>query len=152
MECLCASRGRAVFADAAYRPEDVEKALGLLRRHTAGKLTVLLGSVGGRAKARRAPLGRAAERGADLVYLTADDPDTENAEEICLEMAAGFSDPARYVILPDRRGAILRAVRELREGDVLLLCGKGAQQYQLIGGKQLPFCEKEIVEAAMARR
>ena len=149
MECIGSLRGRLVFTDVAYTPRAVAETLRLLRARTRGKLTVLLGSVGGRAVARRAPLGQAAEQGAELVYLTADDPDTEPVGEICREMAAGFCDPSRYVIVPDRRAAILRAVRELRPGDTLLLCGKGGEERQLLGGKYLPFSEKEIVLEAM---
>ncbi len=149
MECVCNKQQRQVFIDAAYEPEDLRVALATLRGACTGRLSVLLGSVGARAKERRAPLGRIACEGADFVYLTADDPDTEDPEGICVEMLGGMAEPSRAVIIPDRRMAILRAVREMRPGDVLLLAGKGSDETQLLGGVRLPFCEREIVQEVL---
>jgi UDP-N-acetylmuramoyl-L-alanyl-D-glutamate--2,6-diaminopimelate ligase len=148
MECAYFDRGRAVYLDSAFSPEDLQVALEALGTRCEGRLCVLLGSVGERAHYRRAPLGRVASAYADFVYLTADDPDTEDPTSICREMQAGMQEPARSVILPDRRKAILRAVREMRPGDVLLIAGKGAIGDQLIAGKREPFCERELVAMA----
>ena len=148
LECLACHEGRYIYTDAGFSPAALERVLRLLRRRTAGKLTVLLGSVGGRTYERRAPLGRVATAMADLAYFTADDPDFEDPAEICEQMKAE-ADPDRYVILPDRERAIRRAVLEMRPGDTLLLFGKGTERHQLIDGVCHPFDEKEIVEEAL---
>ena len=151
MECLLAQCGRLAFCDSAFCAEDLAVALSALRPLTRGRLCVLLGSVGGRAKERRLPLGRTACALADFVYLTADDPDGEDPALICEEMLRGMEEPARALVLTDRRAAIVRAVRELREGDVLLILAKSHGAWQLVQGRQLPFEERAHVKDAFAR-
>jgi len=150
LECLSAKNARLIYQDSAFCAEDLATALKTLRPLTKGRLCVLLGSVGGRAKERRAPLACVACELADFVYLTADDPDTEDPAQICEQMLAGMAEPARAVILSDRRAAIIRAVREMREGDVLLLLAKSANVGQLVGGRYLPFSEVDAVSVALA--
>ena len=149
LECLFSRWGRCIYRDAAYSPAMLERALRILRERTPGKLTVVLGSVGGRARHRRAPLGRIAEQIADFVFLCADDPNCEDPSSIAADIAKGFDDPSRYAIIPDRREAILRAIGELREGDTLLLAGKGREVHQLVAGERLPFSESDIVKQAL---
>jgi UDP-N-acetylmuramoyl-L-alanyl-D-glutamate--2,6-diaminopimelate ligase len=100
---------------------------------------------------RRADLGDAAAQYADLTVLTADNPDFEDPRAICEEMAASFESRGQdnYVIIPDRAEAIRAAVSMLREGDVLLLAGKGCEDYQLIRGERVPLSEREIVARAL---
>lgn len=150
MELVSAFARRYVFVDSAYDPASLGRALRILRRFTDTRLTVVLGSVGGRAFWRRAPLGRVAAAYADFVYLTADDPDCEDPVAICTEMV-DEEQIERFAVIPDRRAAIRRAVLELRPGDILLIAGKGACGSQLICGKRHLFCEKDIVNEAMER-
>ena len=150
LECVVRSRGRTVFVDAGYTAEHVAHALTVLRAVTRGRLSVVVGSVGGRAQARRAPLARAALEHADFVYFTADNPDREPPEAVCAALLEAAPDKRRLVILPDREQAIRRAVSEMRPDDVLLLAGKGNEDYQLICGKRVPFCERAIAKSAMA--
>ena len=150
MECIAANYGRLVFLDAAFLPQDLECVLTSLRALSAGRLCVLLGSVGGRAKARRAALARVAERFADHLYLSADDPDMEDPLQICSEMRDAMCEPMRADVITDRRTAILRAVREMRGGDLLLILAKPAPAGQLVGGRLLPFDERQIVKEAFS--
>ena len=150
MECVSYARQRYVFVDSAYEGESLTRALNVLRPHTRGRLTVVIGSVGNRAQRRRAPLGGAATTHADLAYFTADDPNFEDPLSIFDDMMVD-ADTARCCFIPDRRAAIERAILEMRPGDVLLIAGKGGSEYQLINGQRLPFDEKEIVTKAMAR-
>lgn len=140
---------RHIFQDSAYTAEDLTRALRTLRTYTTGRLTVLVGSVGGRAKERRAPLGKAATDWADYTYFTADDPNFENVTEICKQMAADVTDPARYCIVTDRTRAIHQAVLQLRRGDTLLLAGKGAVPGQLVCGNDIPFSELSCIKDAV---
>ena len=149
MECVGVRNRRHVFVDSAFEADGLTRALRVLRSYTQGRLTVLLGSVGGRALWRRAALGKAATAGADYVYFTADDPNTEDPIEICNDMVRDL-ERTNYCVIGDRRHAVERAVLEMRPGDTLLLAGKGAAGYQLIGGEKLPFDEREIVARAMA--
>ncbi len=142
-----------VLTDRAFDAAALERALRALRPFARGRLAVLIGSVGGRARERRAPLGRAALRYADYVYFTADDPDAEDPLEICREMIGEARDDGRFTVIADRGEAIRRAVCDLRAGDLLLLAGKGGEDRQLINGCYLPFSERELVaKAAKAHR
>ncbi len=150
MECLSAKEERLVYLDAAFLPQDLACALQTLRPLAGGRLCVLLGSVGGRSKERRTALIRVAERLADHLYLTADDPDSEDPASICLEMQRAMQEPLRADVIPDRRAAILRAMREMRPRDVLLILAKPYPAGQLVGGCRLPFDEREVVARVLA--
>ena len=94
---------------------------------------------------RRAELGKVAAELADLSILTADNPDFEPVDKVIADIAAEYTDPDSYVIIEDRRKAIRYAVDIARPGDIVLLAGKGHENYQLISGKREPFCEREIL-------
>jgi UDP-N-acetylmuramoyl-L-alanyl-D-glutamate--2,6-diaminopimelate ligase len=150
MECLSARHGRLIYLDAAFLPQDLERVLNALRPLATGRLSVLLGSVGGRARSRRVPLVKTAEALADHLYLTADDPDFEDPLQICTEMRDAMSEPLRATVIVDRRAAILRAVREMRQGDLLLILAKPCGRGQLVGGGFLPFDERETVKEGLS--
>ena len=150
MECLGVREERLIYLDAAFSPQDLARAIGVLRPLAKGRLCVLLGSVGGRAKHRRGALARTAEALADHVYLTADDPDFEDPSHICEQMRLAMSEPLRATVQTDRRVAILRAVREMRPGDLLLILAKPYPAGQLVGGEYLPFDERAVVAEALA--
>ena len=137
-----------VFLDTAYTGPDVARALAALRRDTPGRLSVLVGAVGGRAKQRRAPLGAACAANADFVWFTTDDPDAEDPDAIFHDLIAGTDGAGRYRCIADRKAALLAAVGELRPGDALLITGKGEQTYQLIAGERVPFSDREIIKEA----
>ena len=149
MECISVYGRRWIFVDAAFEADSLARALQLLRKRTVGRLTVVVGAVGGRARFRRAPLGRTATAFADFAYFTADDPDFEDPAAICAEMTAE-ADPMRCCTIPDRAAAIRRAVLEMRPGDVLLLAGKGGSRSQLINGIRTPFEERDVVAETVA--
>lgn len=151
MECMYSRGDARVFLDTAYEGEDLQTVLNALRRVTRGKLSVVLGSVGGRARARRAPLGKAAVEGADFVYFTADDPNSEPTEKIIGDMVSEIEDRGRYLLIPSRRAAILRAMADLRDGDTLLILGKARDKTQTVMGVKEPFCDRTIVLEAARR-
>jgi len=138
-----------VFFDTAYTGEDLTRALSLLRPDTPGRLSVLTGSVGGRARQRRAPLGAAALRNADFVWFTTDDPDAETPDAIFRDLLAGDDGTGRYRCIADRKAALLAALSELRPGDALLVTGKGEPTYQLIAGERVPFSERAVIKEAL---
>ena len=142
-ECIYHEEGRWIFLDTAYTGEDAERVLRALRPLAQNRLSVVLGSVGGRARERRAPLGAAALSLADFCFFTEDDADMESPTDIIRDMLRDAPDTAlHYEIIPDRQKAIATAVRELRRGDVLLILGKAAP-YQWRQGQKHPFSDKE---------
>ena len=101
---------------------------------------------------RRRELGAIASALCDFCILTADNPDCEDPVLVIRDIASAFvPGGCDYISIPDRREAIMFAVGMLREGDILLLAGKGHENYQLIKGIKWPFSEKEIVLEAAAR-
>ena len=151
MECIYSRGDARVFVDTAYEGEDLQTVLHSLRRVTRGKLSVVLGSVGGRARARRAPLGKAAAEGADFVYFTADDPNSEPVEKIAEDMALEIEDRRRFLLIPSRRAAIFRAVQDMRDGDTLLVLGKARDKTQTVMGVKEAFCDRTTVLEAARR-
>ena len=151
MECVFSDGERHVYVDSAYEGADIARTLDLLAPLATGRLCVLVGSVGNRARARRADIGRAIAAHADFAYLTADDPDGEDPVSICEEIRAAMPIGAaeRTAVIADRERAIERAVRELRRGDVLLITGKGNDTTQLVRGVRVPLCEREIAYKAL---
>ena len=145
----------AFIIDYAHNGLSLTSALNALREYTEGRLICLFGSVGGRTKGRRRELGDAAASLADLSIITSDNPDSEPPEDVIADIEKSFSERGKqkgvdYVTFTDRRDAIRYAVREARRGDVVLLAGKGHEDYQLIGGKEIPFSERAIItEAAL---
>lgn len=151
VECILSQNGKRVFLDTAYKAQDLSRVLAVLRTVTTGKLSVLLGSVGGRAVARRAPLGLAAANGADLAYFTADDPDGEPPLDVIRDMVSEIADASRYLVIPERDKAILRACAELRPGDTLLILTKARDHTQLVSGVKREFCDRDAVKKAVER-
>ncbi len=143
MECIVHKKDKLIFLDSAYTGEELSRALTELRAITKGRLSVLLGSVGGRAKDRRAPLGKAAVRHADFTYFTSDDPDTEPIDRILNDMLRDVPPTPFYTIIKNRETAIRTAVLDTKEGDVLLILGK-AEETQLTSEGKRTFSDKSI--------
>ena len=139
--------GAAVYVDYAHTPEAVRTALAALRPHVMGRLVVVLGAGGDRDRAKRPLMGRAASEGADLVFVTDDNPRTEEPPAIRAAVMAGAGDA---VEVGDRAEAILRGVDALGEGDALLIAGKGHETGQTVGSTVYPFDDAEQASVAVA--
>ncbi|MDM7456745.1 MAG: UDP-N-acetylmuramoyl-L-alanyl-D-glutamate--2,6-diaminopimelate ligase [Tepidimonas sp.] len=144
-----------VLVDYAHTPDAVEKALQALRPLAArrgGQLWCVLGCGGERDPSKRPRMAAAAEQGADRVLLTSDNPRGEDPLQILAQMRAGLAVPARAWVEPDRAVAIERAVREAQAADVVLLAGKGHEDYQEVAGVRRPFSDLQQARAALRRR
>ncbi len=130
--------------DYAHNGASLESVLKVLREYEPKRLICLFGSVGGRTKTRRAELATSASKYCDLCILTSDNPDFEDPEQIIDEIASHMNG-CPYERIADRREAIERAAEIAREGDIILLAGKGHEDYQLIRGEKMPFCERRIL-------
>ena len=138
------SNAPTVLRDYAHTPDALERALAAIRPFAAGKLIVVFGCGGDRDRGKRPEMGAAAEKGADVVIVTSDNPRTEDPEQILDDIEAGMT-PGRHERIENRRDAIRRALDVARPGDVVLLAGKGHETYQIRGTAKAPFDEKEIV-------
>ena len=139
------------IVDYSHTPDAVQKALEALKgvaKVRRGKLWIVLGAGGDRDAGKRPLMAKVAEENADYVILTSDNPRTENPDSILRQMAAGLK--TRQLIIADRREAIHEAIKRAKPEDVVLIAGKGHEQYQEINGVKHPF--SDVVEARNAQR
>ncbi|MCJ7546201.1 MAG: UDP-N-acetylmuramoyl-L-alanyl-D-glutamate--2,6-diaminopimelate ligase [Deltaproteobacteria bacterium] len=143
-----------VLVDYAHKPEALEKSIKEVRRLAAGRLFVVFGCGGDRDRTKRAPMGRIGVEGSDLAIITSDNPRTEDPFTIIEEIEQGAKQvsPGRYLVIPDRREAIKKAIALAREEDCVLITGKGHEQYQIIGAERLPFDDRVEARQALAER
>jgi UDP-N-acetylmuramoyl-L-alanyl-D-glutamate--2,6-diaminopimelate ligase len=144
-----------VVVDYAHTPDALDKALGALRplaQARGGRLWCVFGCGGNRDASKRPLMGAMAEQGADAVVVTSDNPRLENPALIIEQVVAGASDPRRLQPIEDRRAAIQYAVATADPADVLLLAGKGHEDYQDLGGEKRPFSDVAEARAALALR
>ena len=145
-----AERPCTVLRDYAHTPDALERALDALRPLTRGRLIVVVGAGGDRDRGKRAPMGAIAVQRSDVAVATSDNPRTEDPEKILDEVEAGMVG-TRHHREVDRRKAIALALELAREGDTILLAGKGHETYQVIGTEKQPFDEREIVRELGAK-
>ena len=146
---LAATRdnGAAVFVDYAHTPDAVATALSAMRPHVMGRLIAIVGAGGDRDTAKRPLMGAAAAENADVVFVTDDNPRSEDPATIRAAVMQGCPNAAEF---GDRAEAILRGVDLLEPGDALLVAGKGHETGQTIGDDVLPFDDVEQASVAVA--
>jgi UDP-N-acetylmuramoyl-L-alanyl-D-glutamate--2,6-diaminopimelate ligase len=144
---LAATRdnGAAVFVDYAHTPDAVATALSAMRPHVMGRLIAIIGAGGDRDATKRPLMGEAAMREADLVFVTDDNPRSEDPAVIRTAVMLGAPEATE---VGDRAEAILRGVDALRPGDALLIAGKGHETGQTIGDDVFPF--NDVEQASLA--
>ena len=153
METVPTDGDYSILIDYSHKPDALEKALKSLRPVTRGRLIVLFGCGGDRDRAKRPIMGAIAAENADLCIVTSDNPRTEEPEEIIREILAGI-DREKYTVrvICDRAEAIRSAIDLARPGDVILLAGKGHEDYQVVGREKRHMDEREIVAEYLEKR
>ena len=141
-----------VVVDYAHTPDALEQALSSLREHTPGRLTCVFGCGGDRDTGKRAQMAAIAERGADRVIVTDDNPRTEDGDGIVADILAGFQQPAAAIVQRNRGAAIALALASANARDVVLIAGKGHEAYQEIDGVKFPFDDLLVASAALETR
>jgi UDP-N-acetylmuramoyl-L-alanyl-D-glutamate--2,6-diaminopimelate ligase len=136
-----------VVIDYAHTPDALEKVLAALREQTTGQLICVFGCGGNRDKGKRPLMGEAVSAMADLVVVTSDNPRNEDPLAIIDDIIAGMD--GNYLVEPDRAAAIAQAINQARVGDVVLLAGKGHEDYQEIDGIKLPFSDAEVARRVL---
>jgi UDP-N-acetylmuramoyl-L-alanyl-D-glutamate--2,6-diaminopimelate ligase len=139
-----------VVVDYAHTPDALEKVLQALRPHVNGSLVCLFGCGGDRDRGKRPLMAQVAETLADKVVVTDDNPRSEAPQAIFDDIRPGFTHPGQARFISGRGEAIAQAVREAKAGDVVVLAGKGHEDYQEILGERHPFSDIEQAEAALA--
>jgi UDP-N-acetylmuramoyl-L-alanyl-D-glutamate--2,6-diaminopimelate ligase len=166
LERVPGGEGVRVFVDYAHTPDALERALETLRPAPGKRLIVVFGCGGDRDRGKRPEMGRVASTGSDLAIITSDNPRTEDPLRIVEEVeqgvfplarkkydtpppAGGWEEPG-YLVIPDRRAAIRAAVGAARSGDMVLIAGKGHEDYQILGREKVHFDDREEAAQALA--
>ncbi len=142
------SNGLTVFVDYAHTPDALERVLRELKRVSEGKLIVVFGCGGDRDRGKRPLMGRVASEIADYVVITSDNPRSESPEAIVADIMEGIAGK-NYTVVLDRAEAIEKAVSIAKKGDVILVAGKGHEDYQIIGNRRIHFDDREVVRKVL---
>lgn len=140
-----------VFVDYAHTPDAIENALKTIRALRPRRIITVFGCGGDRDRSKRPLMAAAAERGSDICVLTSDNPRTEAPEAIIADAMKGFTRPRNHATIVDRREAIKVALENARGGDIVLVAGKGHEDYQEVQGKKLQFDDRRVVRQLMTQ-
>lgn len=149
MEVIGAPDRALAIVDYAHTPDALAQALRATRRHCRGRLRVVFGCGGGRDQGKRSLMGRVAAELADDVIVTDDNPREESPTAITAAIVAGMPHSNAARVVHDREAAIRLALEESREGDVVLIAGKGHEQYQIEGDVRREFSDQRVVRAVL---
>jgi UDP-N-acetylmuramoyl-L-alanyl-D-glutamate--2,6-diaminopimelate ligase len=145
--------GFAVVVDYAHTDDAVRKVLETAREVARGRVITVFGCGGDRDRTKRAPMGLAAGSGSEIAILTSDNPRSEDPMRIIADAEVGLKSAGNpYLIVPDRREAIHRAVAEARPGDVVVIAGKGHEDYQIFADRTIHFDDREVAREALDAR
>lgn len=158
MEFVANVNKAKIFIDYAHTPDALEKSIDLLIEYRKNiknskniKIIVVFGCGGNRDAKKRPLMGKIAIDRADIVVVTDDNPRNEDAEEIRKDIISGCGISDKLIEIPNRKNAIIKAIKMLKESDILLIAGKGHEKYQIIGSRNYKFDEGEIVEKAIQK-
>ncbi|MDR3605985.1 MAG: UDP-N-acetylmuramoyl-L-alanyl-D-glutamate--2,6-diaminopimelate ligase [Oligoflexia bacterium] len=157
LESVQNSQGIHVLVDYAHKPDALEKILAVLSEIKGShRLITVFGCGGDRDRSKRPVMGGIAAQKSDLVWVTSDNPRTENPEAILQEILTGISERGHVRVESDRKKAIFAAIAEARSGDLVLIAGKGHEDYQILpdpsspsGVKKIHFDDRETAAAAL---
>lgn len=150
-EVIPIDRDFTVICDYAHTPDAIENILRSVKEYTKGRLICLFGCGGNRDATKRPKMAKAAARYADLLVITSDNPRDEEPEAIIADILTGLADSTvSYEVVVDRKDAILRSMQLAQPGDIIVLAGKGHEDYQILkGGVHIPMDEREIVRQCL---
>ena len=146
MEIFANPAGANVIVDYAHTPDALQQALTALRKHCDGQLYCVFGCGGDRDQGKRSLMGEVAERLADNIILTNDNSRSEAPQNIIDDILSGLRDPQAVTVQLDRADAIAEAMHRARPRDLILVAGKGHEDYQIIGDSRLPYNERDTIK------
>ncbi|HWA82484.1 MAG TPA: cyanophycin synthetase, partial [Fimbriimonadaceae bacterium] len=141
-----------VLVDYAHTPDALEKLLDAVRPLANGRVITVFGCGGDRDRTKRPKMARAASERSDLTVVTSDNPRTEDPQSILNEVLTGIAPGSESVDVIDRREAIAFAVEAAKPGDVVVIAGKGHENYQIIGRTKYPMDDREMAREALEAR
>ena len=151
MEAFGGGAQPLALVDYAHTPDALAKVLVAARAHARGRVHCVFGCGGDRDPGKRPLMGAIAEDHADVVIVTDDNPRTEASDAIIGQVLAGLRDRAAAQVIADRREAIHHALAEADPGDVVVIAGKGHEDYQVVGHEVRPFSDRAVVQDALGR-
>ena len=143
-EIVPSSAPFSIVVDYAHTPDALTNILSSIAELKPNRILTIIGAGGDRDRGKRPDMTKAAEQFSDFIFLTSDNPRTEDPNAILQDMAAGIIDPLKFVIIADRHAAIENALQKATDGDVVVIAGKGHETYQEINGKKYPFDDRQI--------
>jgi len=149
MQAIRKASGPLVVIDYAHTPDALENALASVREHSRNIVWCVFGCGGDRDTAKRPLMGKIADHYADRIILTNDNPRTESEDNIIQQIASGIQNQNKIQIIKDRKSAILFAVQTAGSDDVILVAGKGHEDYQEVNGKRIHFSDIETANDAL---
>jgi UDP-N-acetylmuramoyl-L-alanyl-D-glutamate--2,6-diaminopimelate ligase len=163
MEEIQNDRGLHIFVDYAHTPEGLDRLLAALGELADARLITVFGCGGNRDRTKRPEMGKVAARRSDVVIVTSDNPRNESPGAILSDIVPGIAsegyleatsplswDGGYYMVIPDRKTAIARALEIARPGDTVAVAGKGHENVQQIGDRRLPLDDRETVRSILA--
>jgi UDP-N-acetylmuramoyl-L-alanyl-D-glutamate--2,6-diaminopimelate ligase len=141
-----------VIVDYAHTPDALENTLQAIHQHKAGRVWTVFGCGGDRDKTKRPLMGKIAERLSDYVIITNDNPRTEEPASIAAEIVRGMNHPSGCLVIADRAQAIDFAIQQAKAGDIVLIAGKGHEDYQIFATQTLPFSDSKHARLSLQRR
>lgn len=145
MEVFSAPDKPTVVVDYAHTPDALEKALEAARLHCKGQLWCVFGCGGDRDKGKRPLMGAIAEQFADVVVITDDNPRSEDPQAIVNDILTGLLDPGRARVVAGRAQAVTNAIMQAKAEDIVLVAGKGHEDYQIVGNRRLDYSDRDTV-------
>ncbi len=141
-----------VIVDYAHTPDALENTLQAIHQHKAGRVWTVFGCGGDRDKSKRPQMGKIAERLSDYVIVTNDNPRSEDPASIAADVVRGMNNPNGCLVIADRAQAIDFAVQQAKAGDIVLVAGKGHEDYQIFANQTLPFSDSKHARISLQRR
>ncbi len=145
LELLTTKSGVSVVVDYAHTPDALKQVLTTLRQHCQGQLYCVFGCGGNRDKGKRPQMGAIATQLADKVIVTDDNPRWENSHDIIQDILQGITDMTKVMLEPDRKSAITFAIKSAQAQDLVLIAGKGHEDYQQVRDEKLAFSDRNVL-------
>ncbi|MEF9991684.1 MAG: UDP-N-acetylmuramoyl-L-alanyl-D-glutamate--2,6-diaminopimelate ligase [Romboutsia sp.] len=145
-------KGITVIVDYAHTPDALENVLTTAKEFAKGKIITVFGCGGDRDKGKRPVMGKLAQQYSDISIVTNDNPRSENPDLIIEDIVKGMDIDKEYVVIKDRKDAINYAIDKAFNGDVVMIVGKGHENYQIIGDVKHHFDDKEVAKEAINRK
>ncbi len=146
-----ARKGCKIVIDYAHTPDGMKNTLSTAREITEGKLICVFGCGGNRDRVKRSIMGEIADCFADFTVITSDNPRYEDPVDIMREIERGMSkNQCRYIMIENRKRAVVYAVTKAEAGDTVVICGKGGEDYQEIAGVRVPYRDEDAIKAFLA--